>query len=210
MDRDPEKTLKDLVERAKGGDRVAYGSIFRICFKEIYDYTFRRVGDVNATEDITMQVFAQGLKSIGAYEERGISVKAWLFKIAHNAIIDFLRHKKYPAEELNVDFEERELPGKESDEDIEASIILMESMENLHREIAGLPVAQREVLVLRFIEDMSVTETAVILGKKESTVRALQFKGIKNLKRKLVGAGEDAERGSLEDGSRAGQTKDSG
>ncbi len=174
-----EDLLKELIGRAKDGDSKAYGKIFRLCYEDIFDYIARRVGNRVDAEDLTMQVFAKGLKAVGSYEERGLSVKAWLYRIAHNAVVDHFRIQK-----PSVDLDE---VGEIADgTDVEALIYKQEERHGLYREIAGLPVAQAEVLILRFIEDRSVAETAMILEKKEVTVRALQFKGIKNLRLRLA------------------------
>jgi len=170
--------LKILLARATEGDRRAYGRIFRLCYKDIYDYVIRRVGNHTDAEDITMQVFAQGLKAIGSYEDRGHSVKAWLYRIAHNAVVDHFRGQR-PSVDLDG---AAEIPDEI---DVERRAIDREEIRGLYGQIVRLPTAQTEVLMLRFIEDRSVAETAIILEKKEVTVRALQFKGIKNLRQRL-------------------------
>jgi len=147
-------------------------------YKDIYDYVIRRVGNHTDAEDITMQVFAQGLKAIGSYEDRGHSVKAWLYRIAHNAVVDHFRGQR-PSVDLDG---AAEIPDEI---DIERRAIDREEIRGLYGQIVRLPTAQAEVLMLRFIEDRSVAETAIILEKKEVTVRALQFKGIKNLRQRL-------------------------
>ena len=175
-----EDLLKELIVRAKDGDSKAYGKIFRLCYEDIYDYVARRVGNRSDAEDLTMHVFAKGLKAVASYEERGLSVKAWLYRIAHNAIVDHFRIQR-----PTVDLEE--VPEIAADGDVVSLISSQEERRGLYLEIAGLPAAQAEVLILRFIEDRSVAETAMILDKKEVTVRALQFKGIKKLRDRLVG-----------------------
>jgi len=170
--------LKILLARATEGDRRAYGRIFRLCYKDIYDYVIRRVGNHTDAEDITMQVFAQGLKAIGSYEDRGHSVKAWLYRIAHNAVVDHFRGQR-PSVDLDG---AAEIPDEI---DVERRAIDREEIRGLYGQIVRLPTAQTEVLMLRFIEDRSVAETAIILEKKEVTVRALQFKGIKNLRQRM-------------------------
>jgi RNA polymerase sigma-70 factor (ECF subfamily) len=178
--RDPqEDLLKELIVRARDGDTKAYGKIFKMCYEDIYDYVARRVGNRSDAEDLTMHVFTKGLKAVGSYEERGLSVKAWLYRIAHNAIVDHFRMQK-PTVDLD------EVPEFATDGDIASEISSQEELRELHLKITGLPGAQAEVLILRFVEDRSVAETAMILDKKEVTVRALQFKGIKNLRRRLV------------------------
>ncbi len=181
MGKAPEEDyLKELIAQAKEGDRRAYGKIFRLCYEDIFDYIARRVGNRTDAEDLTMHVFAKGLNAVASYEERGHSVKAWFYRIAHNAVVDHFRTQR-----LSVDLEE--VPEIADASDIESMVSSREELAGLYREIASLPAAQAEVLILRFVEDRSVAETAVILAKKEVTVRALQFKGIKNLRARVAG-----------------------
>ena len=183
MGRTPEEDLlKDLIARAKKGDKRAYGKVFRLCYEDIFDYIARRVGNRTDAEDLTMHVFAKGLKAVASYEERGHSVKAWLYRIAHNAVVDHFRTMRQ-----SVDLDE--VPEIADGSDIESLVASKEERTDLYREIADLPAAQAEVLILRFIEDRSVAETAMILEKKEVTVRALQFKGIKNLRARMAPGG---------------------
>jgi RNA polymerase sigma-70 factor (ECF subfamily) len=193
--RDPqEDLLKELVVRARDGDARSYGKIFKMCYGDIYDYVARRVGNRSDAEDLTMQVFAKGFKAVGSYEERGLSVRAWLYRIAHNAVVDHFRLQR-PTADLD------DVPEIPAEGDILSEISRQEELRELYLTIAGLPPAQAEVLILRFIEDRSVAETAGILDKKEVTVRALQFKGVKSLRHRLA-AGEADSPGRGEAGSR--------
>jgi len=171
--------LSSLVTLAREGDRKAYGKIFRLCYKDIYDYVSRRVGNREDVEDLVMQVFAKGLVAVAGYEERGYSVKAWLYRIAHNAVVDHWRSS-------GTTVGSEDLPETASDVDVEGLIASRDELDGLYKELVSLPTAQAEVLVLRFIEDMSVSETAMILDKKEVTIRALQFKGINNLRKRMM------------------------
>ena len=182
--RSQEDYLADLVSRAHQGDKRAYGKIFKICYKDVYDYIMRRVGNRNDAEDITMQVFALGLKGIPSFEERGQSIKAWLYRIAHNAIVSHFRKQK---DLLWID----DAPDIPDAIDIADKAMRLEIADELYREITRLPTAQAEVLILRFIAERSPAETAMILDKKEATVRALQFKGLRNLKKKMQGPDSD-------------------
>ncbi|MDD5747630.1 MAG: sigma-70 family RNA polymerase sigma factor [Actinomycetota bacterium] len=190
MAKSQEDLLRSLVEMARKGDRRAYGRLFKLCYEEIYDYIYRRTGNRSDAEDLTMQVFMHGLRTVESYEERGYSVKAWLFKIAHNEVVDNFRKQKGS---LDID-EVADIPVENR---IEEDIQKKDDLKTLYGNVTELPKAQAEVLILRFIEDRSVAETAYILGKKEVTVRALQFKGIKNLREKL---GESEKASGLEEG----------
>jgi RNA polymerase sigma-70 factor, ECF subfamily len=174
-----DEALRELVVRAREGDKRAYGRIFRACYEDIYDYIIRKVGNRTDAEDLTMHVFANGLKAIGEYEERGLSIRAWLYRIAHNAIVDHLRSQK-PQVEID-----ETVHGIVDTIDVAEEMLSREEIKDIYREILALPDAQSEVLLLRFMKDLSVSETALVLDKKEVTVRALQFKGIKNLREKL-------------------------
>jgi len=184
--------LSSLVSLAREGDRKAYGKIFRLCYKDIYDYVSRRVGNREDVEDLVMQVFAKGLVAVAGYEERGYSVKAWLYRIAHNAVVDHWRSS-------GTTVGSEDLPETASDVDVEGLIASRDELDGLYKELVSLPTAQAEVLVLRFIEDMSVSETAMILDKKEVTVRALQFKGINNLRKRMMELAESEMTGKSDD-----------
>ncbi len=177
MAEDREEVPRSLVCQAIEGDRWAYGKIFRLCYEDVFDYIIRRVGNRSDAEDLTMKVFMKGLESISRYEERGFSLRAWLYRIAHNLVVDHYRV-------LRKDVDLEELPEiVDAGKDIEQELVRREMVGDLYSKIRKMPPAQAEVLILRFMEDMSVKETAMILDKKEATVRALQFKGVNNLKK---------------------------
>ena len=188
----PEDLLVQLIARAKEGDKRAYGKLFRLCYRDIYDYILRRVGNVHDAEDVTMDVFTKGYAGVTSFEERGHSVRAWFYRIAHNAVVDHFRASR---ESVDID----EIPGFVSEEaEIEDVLFSKAERERLYREVLKLTPAQAEVLILRFMKDLSVSETAEALDKKEVTVRALQFKGIKNLRERLTGTrGEEESNGRL-------------
>lgn len=179
MRKSADNSLRELMGRAREGNRWAYGKVFRLCYKDIYDYVIRRVGNISDAEDLTMKVFAKGLEAVANYEERGCSARAWLYRIAHNVVVDHYRT-------LKKDLDISELPEVvDTGRDVELEMVRRETVSDVYEEIRKMPAAQAEVIILRFIEDLSVREAAIVLDKKESTVRALQFKGVKSLK-KLV------------------------
>lgn len=196
MAKDRRDVPGDLTRRAVEGDRWAYGRLFRAFYGDIYDYVTRRVGNRSDAEDLTMKVFAKGLEAISGFEQRGCSTKAWFYRIAHNAVVDHYRQQK-------KDLDLNELPDLEDlEKDIVGDLVDRETLRDLYVEVRSLPTAQAEVMILRFMEDLSVAETGMVLGKKESTVRALQFKGIRNLRARFREREEDDDErgGKLETG----------
>ena len=108
------------------------------------------------------------MAAVSSYEERGHSPKAWLYRIAHNAVVDHFRTRKE-----SIGLEEEHEAEPEDTEGIEEGLVARYELDELFKRIADLPPAQGEVLILRFREDMSIAETANILGKKEVTTLAL-------------------------------------
>ena len=126
---------------------------------------------------MTQQVFLNALQSISSFKWKGVSFSAWLFRIAHNQAIDFLRRKTrratVPLDESLVASDVNPQLAVEQKSDIEQLIAAT-------RQLTG---AQREVIALRFASELSVAEVAKVMGKSEGAVKALQHSGIVALRR---------------------------
>lgn len=142
---------------------------------KIFRYLYWRVGDVSLAEDLTSEVFLKVFKNLGKFKDGYL--QAWIYRIAKNLLIDHYRSKKTSslewAEEIAVD--DNLLENLAKDEDAK----------RLQKAIANLPENLREVVILRFFEDLSASEIGAILGISEVNVRVLQFRGLKKLKEEL-------------------------
>ncbi len=179
---------ESLVARAKRGDGVAFSELYEANFDRIYRYTALKIGDRMEAEDLTQQVFLNALKSISSFKWQGAPFSAWLYRIAHNQVVDYLRKK---GREPSVPLDERASSGGSNDPEkiVEVSFNL-EQLALATKKLTGL---QNEVITLRFAGGLSTREVAKILGKSEGAVKALQHSAIIAL-RKTLGVGSDEKR----------------
>lgn len=169
-----------LVRRAQQRDPAALTQLYEENFDRIYRYIVLKIGDRTEAEDMTQQVFLNALKSLSSFKWQGLRFSAWLYRIAHNQIVDYLRKKSRRAT-VSLD-ESLPMEGGDPGQLAERKI----EIEELARATRKLTKAQREVVSLRFTGEMSVAEVARIMGKSEGAVKALQHSAIVSLRRVLA------------------------
>jgi RNA polymerase sigma-70 factor, ECF subfamily len=183
-------TERQLIEQSKTNPS-SFGPLFDAYYPPIFRYVLKRVGDVNLALDITAETFYKALHNIRKFEWQGVSISAWLYKIATNEIRIYYRSKKYKTVSLEKHCEET---GLELESDYNMAEELAEAQSQIERNqsflhaqqvLAGLPVKYQEVIVLRFNECKKISEIALILGKKEGTVKSLLSRGLGMLRRQL-------------------------
>jgi len=173
--------IRPLVDRAKTGDAEAFGALYDRFRPEIFRYLVVRVRDQDVAEDLVQQVFLKAWRAIPRYEHRGAPFRAWLYRMAHNQMVDFFRTRRPTTDLEGVDLpepseaEERVLVGEMND-------ALQAAMERLSED-------HREVLVLRFLMEKSAREIGEIMGRKEVTVRGLQMRALLALRREIESQG---------------------
>jgi RNA polymerase sigma-70 factor (ECF subfamily) len=154
-------------------------------FDRIARYIYVRLGDRNEAEDLAEDVFLKALESLKSYRERGIPMQAWLFRIAHNVLVDRLRKKgrtsTVPIDDVSV--AAREDPAATAEKSIE--------MERVNEAMQKLTPEQREVVRLRFFGGLSSKEAGAILGKSDGAVREMQRAAVEKLRRLLTGGVPD-------------------
>lgn len=173
--RSKKKDPRELIARAKDGDRDAFGELYAEYFTPIWRYIFYRVRSREETEDIVQNVFIKAFQSVSRFEQQKVDPLAYFYTIARNTLIDYWRKKK------DVPIERAALI-RDNDADPHELVAQMENRTLAQKAIAKLEGDQREVIVLRFINDMSVRETAHIMGKSEAAVRQMQLRAIKTLR----------------------------
>jgi RNA polymerase sigma-70 factor (ECF subfamily) len=171
-----------IVEQAVNGNQAAFTQLYDLYFNRIYRYVYVRIRKQAEAEDLTQEVFIKALKAIGAYKIGKTPFAAWLFRIAHNQVIDYVR--KYAK---NMETSLDEAPPSIGAEDPVAMIEQKFEIAELNAAMMKLSPAQQEVISLRFIAELPISDVARILGKREGTVKALQFNGTVSLRKLLVG-----------------------
>jgi len=163
---------KEVDKQRDRENRLA--SLYDEYFDRIAHYVYVRVGDRNEAEDLAGEVFVRALES--SYKERGIPMQAWLFKIAHNQVVDHLRkatkRKTVPID--TVQTETGEDPVATAEKSIE--------IERVNEAMQKLTPEQREVVRLRFFGDLSSKEVGAIMRKSDGAVREMQRAAIEKLR----------------------------
>ncbi|MDH5363814.1 MAG: sigma-70 family RNA polymerase sigma factor [Dehalococcoidia bacterium] len=173
---------KDVVSRAIKGDGGAFAQLYEEHFDRIYRYVYLKVGNQAEAEDLTQEVFVKALEAIGSYKWRNLPFVAWLFRIAHNQVIDYLRKQGKVGKvvlEDDITLVSGSNPAFMAERELE--------IEELINNVKKLSPAQREVISLRFGSGLSVAEVAKALGKNPGTVKALQYNGIVALRKLMLG-----------------------
>ena len=175
--------VEDLVRRAQQGHSEAFAGLYEAYYDKIYRYVMFKTGDTLEAEDLTEEVFLRMLESIGSFKWQGYPFTSWLFRIAHNLVIDYYR-KAGRQKKTSLDDAMRVVGTDNVDVDRKLDVEL--SIKEVKEAMGGLTRLQQEVLSLRFAGGLSVAETAEAMGKKENAVKALQHAAIKKL-RTLLG-----------------------
>ena len=178
---DAAKAVDALVDRARQGDANAFGLLYDRFQPEILRYLAHRTGDPDTAEDLAQQVFLKAWQAIPRYESRGVPFKAWLYRMAHNQMVDYFRTRR-----TTVDLE-----GIDPPEEAEAESIVLagEMSAALERALGRLSEDHRQVLVLRFLMEKSAHEIGEVMGRKEVTVRGLQMRALQALRRAIEETG---------------------
>ena len=172
---------EQLVQRAKQHDEEAFAQLYEEYFDKIYRFVALRIGDRMEAEDLTQQVFLNAIKAISSFRWKGVPFSAWLFRIAHNQVVDYLRKKK---KRVSIPLEESLVA---SDDDPQLILERKLNIEQLTSATRKLTLAQQEVVSLRFAGEMSVAQVAKVMGRSEGAVKALQHSAIVALREVLIG-----------------------
>ena len=166
-----------VVDAARAGSDAALSELYTLYFPRVYRYILARTGNSYDAEDLTEEVFMKVLEAIERFEWREAPFSAWLFRIAHNAVIsqrrkDGARGRSAPLTEGLA------LDSQGPDELVENRLALRDIMNAAQK----LPEAQRQVIALRFGAGLSVAETARAMNKGEGNVKVIQHKAIAKLR----------------------------
>ncbi len=175
-----ESDVQELVARAQQGDRAAFGQLYEKYCPKIYGYmVYHLNGRTEIAEDLTAEVFMKALQSLRGFHLREVPFSSWLYRIAHNHLIDYIRRQpKQPPMSVDnwstIDIEDQGTnPGEHLDR------------QTLTAALQQITEDQRRAVVMRVVQGLSIAETAKAIGKSEDSVKQLQSRGLKALKRIL-------------------------
>jgi RNA polymerase sigma-70 factor (ECF subfamily) len=179
---------EELVARAKR-DREAFGGLYDRYVDQVYQFAYRRVKNHATAEEITSRVFHRALEQLAQFEWRGIPFGAWLVRIAVNLIHDHNGQAQRHVALQNVP--ESHLSTSGDDTSLEERYAAHQASDVVWQAAAALPLMQQQVLVLRFVREMSIQEIAAAMGRTEGAVKQLLFRAIKRLRQQLQQIGFD-------------------
>lgn len=175
----PDEEIVNLVRLAKSGDQKAFSALYERYVAPIYRYIFVRVRRREEAEDIAQAVFVKVWRAMPRFEERGSPFSAFLYKAAKNAVIDFWKRKK---ESFLDDRDEAALQIEDEGSDANRDLERRQWRARLLTAIGALSEDQQEIVLLKFIEDLSNREIAEITGKSGEAIRAIQCRALKALR----------------------------
>jgi RNA polymerase sigma-70 factor (ECF subfamily) len=176
-DREEERRL---VLRAVERDHEAFAQIYDRHVVRIYRHIYYMVNDSNIAEDLTAQTFLKAWEAIDRYKERGAPIVAWLLRISHNLTVSFLRSKRDHSE-LDETFLDQKMTRNPEEALEQAS-----DEKSMREAVLKLRDEQRQVIMLRFVEEMDYREVADIIGKSVPAVRVIQHRALGNLRRIML------------------------
>lgn len=176
------KTLDDkaLVELA-ADDKEAFGELYERYLTKMYNYVYYRTGNTHDAEDLTAKVFQRAMSHIGAYVDRGLPFQAWLYRIAHNLVANWHRDQGRRKIIALDDFVAHSLQSEAPDRWTEEQ----EEQKQLMEAVRRLPEDRQQLLLLKFIEQLSNAEIGEIMGRTEGAVKSLYHRTLLALREDL-------------------------
>ncbi len=178
---DPNHDLDAALDAARAGQARGYDVLFRALGGPVVGYL--RARGVHDPDDLTNAVFLRAFRALHTFTGDGERFRSWLFTIAHHASVDDRRRRNRRTVETGFDEVATE-PGGDGDEVADAVLARL-AQERVDALLARLSPDQRDVLTLRIVADLTVEQTAAVLGKSYEAVKALQRRGLAALRREL-------------------------
>lgn len=169
-----------LIEQAARGDGEAFGAIYDHYHPQIYRFIYLKTGRKEEAEDLTHQVFLKAWQHLPTYVDQGHPLSSWLYRMARNSVIDFYRTRR-DAPAIDALDPEKFLEESEAESKMEVQL----AMADIRQVMTSMKPMHQDVLILRFIEELSLKECAKALGKSEGAVKLIQHRAMKELQKRL-------------------------
>ncbi|HVL82302.1 MAG TPA: RNA polymerase sigma factor [Actinomycetota bacterium] len=180
----PSEEADRLVAEAREGNQDAFASLFRASLPIVFSHLRSRCRDKTLAEDLTSETFMRALRAIGGFEGGSRDFLAWVLRIGRNIHLDHVKSGRVRWETVV-----EELPVEQATSSPEAEALGRIEGDELRAALAELTPEQQEVLQLRFLHGLPIAEVAVVVGRNEGAVKALQFRALKSLARVLAARG---------------------
>jgi RNA polymerase sigma-70 factor (ECF subfamily) len=166
-----------LVELARKGDADAFGLLYDHYHASVFRFLYYRTRSTTLAEDLTSETFFRALRSMKSFRWQGKDFGAWLMTIARNLATDHFKAGRTRLELTTEDMGQHD----DTTEGPEAAVLASLTNEVLLEALAKLPDEQRDCVVMRFLQGLSIAETAAVLGRSDGAVKQLQLRGVRNL-----------------------------
>ncbi len=173
--------LDDLVDLARDGDADAFGQLFESCYPNVFRFLLRLTRSEPLAEDLTAEAFLRALRKMRGFQGGGSAFVSWVIVIARNLALDHFGSGRHRFEHVREDLETHGLPTPGSDSEVVAGCtrdLILDALDQV-------APAQREVVIGRFLQDLSIAELAIQVGRSEGAVKQLQWRGLRSLSRLL-------------------------
>lgn len=174
---------KELVIKAQAGNVDAFGILYERHAPAIYRYLYAHLPESMDAEDLTGEVFLKTWQSLSNYRQRGTPFLAFLYRVAHNALVDHYRRSRHNDQQFSTDHEEVLKDANPGPAEVIGTRLehqeLLQIMSYLHKDY-------QTVLILRFISELSPEETAQVMGRSAGSIRVLQHRALAALRKQMV------------------------
>lgn len=167
-----------LISLSQQGDTEAFARLYTCYVERITRYVYFRVTDHELAEDITSRIFLKMLEKLDTYQVGQSPIIAWLYRMAHNAVIDYYRVKR-----TFISLEDVHQAEVRQEDGLEEKLDLQTKSQQLRAALQILTEVQQRVLILKFVDGLSTREIARQLGKQQGAVRGLQMRALQRLAR---------------------------
>ncbi len=171
--------LEELAIKTAAGDREAFAELYRALVEPVFRYLYWSMGSREDAEDLAEEVFVRALLNMGSFNPARAPLKAWIFRIAHNLLVD---HQRRGARRRREELDERVVDDSKP---VPQRIEEEERARTLRESLRGLPSAQRQVITMKYFAGMSNAEVAKALGRSEGAINALQHRALRSLGKTL-------------------------
>jgi|SRR5690606_26119333 len=169
----------ELIRSSQSGDSDAFGKLYELYVRKIYDFIYYKTHHKETAEDLTSQTFFKALEKIRTFKTERGSFNSWIYQIARNIVTDHYRSSKT---NLNID----DIWDLHNDDDVERDADTRLQLEKVHSYLQKLKPEQREILLLRLWNDLSFKEIAEIVGKSEANCKMIVHRALGKLQTDLL------------------------